>query len=232
MAKKVDKWPPQLAADKAFDIADKIYRSFGKSVNVDLLPDILDCRRRSSYFAKRLLAMQAFRLATVGNGVLTLTPLALRIVAPVSEEEGHEAKIESIKSIPLLKEMLERYPGGHLPDEPLLRNLLSREHEVSDKPMGAWLKFVKDSVEASRSRIARIIETPGITAEQAIDEVLKGEPPQSVVHRRTVVGDVENMLKIPLAGERYILIPRDLTEKEASYFATWFEMWKKLHEEQ
>ena len=36
------------------------------------------------------------------------------------------------------------------------------------------------------------------------------------------------MMRVPLTGDRYILIPKDLKDSEADYFNKWYEMWKAL----
>jgi hypothetical protein len=228
MPKKIDKWPPQLSADKAFNVIDKIYSSYGKTVNIDLLPEILECTRRSSYFVKRINALQSFGLVSVTKDVLNLLPLGLKIVAPVSEEEKEAAKRESINIIPILKEMIERYPGGNLPDNALLINLIRREYDIDGNSLELWSEFVKESVDALKPSWRKALTLNQETA-RSVDRVFETQPPNP--SKEISLKEGIGMLKIPLMDDRYILIPKDLKDSEADYFNKWFEMWKVLHEQ-
>lgn len=232
MAKKIDKWPPVLPANRAFLIVDRIYKSYGKEVNFDLLPDILDCSRKSSNFSKRIIALQGFGLASANREVLSLTQLGLRIAAPVSPQERKESTLESVNLIPILRDLVSRYPGGHLPDKSHLGNLLTREYGLPDESLANWIEFVTDSLGVLRiERLRQIVESDSPVSAKT-DMILETSKTETSSREARIVGkesDTE-MLKVPLGGERYILVPKNLSDKEAEYFTKWFGMWKELQQ--
>jgi hypothetical protein len=230
MPRKAEKYPPYLSADKAFDAIDKIYKRFGKMVNIDLLSDILQTSRTSSNFRKRVYALQTFGLATVEKDKLTLTPLALKIVAPVTQEEKGEALAEAIERIEILKQLRARYVGGHLPESIHLRNLLVREYDVPEGNAELWLKFVVDSLEVFQGPAINRggeREQPG---REIIDEIY--DQHEKEIKRENDDKKREDTISIQLkkGSNRAIVIPHDLNRDELVWFNKWFDVWEERPE--
>jgi hypothetical protein len=224
MTIKADKWPPKLSADRAFDIAHKINAAYGKKVNRTLLTDILDSTLKSSNFGKRLIALQTFGLISVDKEIVQLTDLALRLVAPISKEEQDDAKLKAFDFHPILRDFRERYPGGHLPEEDSLRNLLVREYLVPLESVEEWIDFVTSSFRAISSIFPRAQPTSpiGITSEENV------AMPFVAVKSQSATIPILNSHTLPLPNGRSITFPLDITDEEVDHFTKYVQSWKAL----
>jgi hypothetical protein len=225
MSKKIDKWPPYLNANKAFGVIEQIYTNFGKAVNIELLPKFLDTSRKSSYFSKRLAALQTFGLGIIQDEILTLSPLALAIVTPVNMKEKRAAKIETLNNVEILKILRNKFPNENLPDKVHLRNILLREFDVPNESVDEWVRFIVESINSIKPTVSELLDEPAESRD--IIQPPKSAP-QPTIDKMNRNIEEESMLRVPLFGDRYILIPKDFSANEAHYFSQWFEMWKGL----
>jgi hypothetical protein len=227
MATKLDKWPPRLSVDKAIDIAFKINGAYGNKVNKDLLPDILECSIKSSNFSKRLYAMQMLGFVTVANDVVTLTEMALSIIRPISPTEQVETKARILNFHPLLRELADRFPGGHLPDMKHLRNLLLRTYEVPEESVDEWVRFVVDSFGVLRTSYVE-----ALPSEYARGEAETQNPASDTGSFSEAAPQNTKVISVPLkrGANRVITVPCDLNREEFDWFVKWFDVWENRPE--
>jgi len=86
----------------------------------------------SSKFRMQIIASSKFGLTTGSYNApkISLTPLAVSILRPKSEEEKENALRKALFNIPLYKKIFEMYNGNSVPKKQLFKNTLQREFEI------------------------------------------------------------------------------------------------------
>jgi len=133
---------PYIGLSEGISAITDFYRQNGDKGSKIFLADILGNTPKSSSFTKKISALKAYGLVQETNGDISLTSLALNIVAPTNQNETTQAKVEAFFSVPLFKRMHEKLKGGLLPKSDMLKNFLSKDFAILPKDADAWaIKF-------------------------------------------------------------------------------------------
>jgi hypothetical protein len=140
------KYPPALSFNGALRVIGDIFEVHARErFNMDLIADILETKTSSSYFPRRIAALQGFGLINRSGETIQLSELAIQIVKPVAGEDA-EAKLTAFRKVDLLSDLLERYPNAKLPPSPdTLKQALLKSFSVDRETVGEWHEFVVDS---------------------------------------------------------------------------------------
>jgi hypothetical protein len=172
---KPTKYPPIIGLNQAINIAREVHKIHSKErFNVDLLVDVLQTTKTSSYFIRRITAMQQFGLFSKTDETVQLTELAIQIVDPKAGED-REAKLVAFRKIEVLAELLQRYPNAKLPpDDQTLKSVLLQSMQIDRDTLQLWYDFVVDSFKAISGATERASEEPSRKAEAAKPSTKEG----------------------------------------------------------
>jgi hypothetical protein len=115
-----------------------------------MLVDFLDTTETSSYFNRRIAALQGFGLLNrTSDETVQLTDLAVQIAKPVAGEDK-EAKLAAFRKVDVLAGLLQKYyPNAKLPADPdVLRSVLLKSFAINRDTIKPWYEFVVDSFRA------------------------------------------------------------------------------------
>jgi len=141
------KYPPALSLTDAIRVINVFYEIHrDQQFNLDSIdPDILDTKKTSSYFNRRISALQAFGLLEKRGDLVRLTPLACQIAHPVAGEDS-EAKLTAFRKVDVLAELLARYPNAKLPAaSDTLKQVLWKLLGVERERVNEWYEFAVNS---------------------------------------------------------------------------------------
>jgi len=144
------KFPPYLTLEEAIRIINKMYSEHqSKEISIDLMPDILESKKGSSFFPSKINALQKFGLIEkLPNDILGLTELAMQIINPIGENELREAKIQAFKKVDVLNDLLAKYPNGRLPSPEQLQLYIKTTYQIPRDNLKKWHDFITDSFRA------------------------------------------------------------------------------------
>jgi hypothetical protein len=106
---------PDIRFGDAVQIAGRVLNKFKGTVGVKGLAWELSMAQNSGALFAKVAAMRDFGLVD-GRGELRVTALAQRILYPVSNEEGQEARAEAFHRVDLFRILHERFEG-EVPDD-------------------------------------------------------------------------------------------------------------------
>jgi hypothetical protein len=129
----------------ARQIAERVELDGGGNLSEETLAISLHLSAKSSGFQLKALTARQFGLLTKQGEILTTTPLGKRIFKPTSEEERSKAMAESFMTIPLFREVTNRFKGQPLPQGQTLRNILEREFRIDVKRVADAERVLMDS---------------------------------------------------------------------------------------
>ncbi|MGA3287507.1 MAG: hypothetical protein ABSD46_08770 [Bacteroidota bacterium] len=144
------KYPPALDLNDAIRIIKDIYVIHANQrFNMDSLdPKLLNTSKNSSYFPRRIAALQTFGLLNKQGEHIQLTDLAVQIVNPVAGEDV-EAIHKAFDKVDVLQELLGRYPNAKLPPESdTLKQVLLKSLGIDRDGVTYWYEFVVNSFKA------------------------------------------------------------------------------------
>lgn len=143
------KYPPIVGLNQAITIARGVYKIHNKQrFDVDLLVEVLDTTKTSSYFTRRITAMQQFGLFSRTDETVQLTDLAIQIVDPKAGEDG-SARLLAFRKNEVLSDLLVRYPNAKLSSDPKdLKAVLMQSMGIDRDTVELWYDFVIDSFRA------------------------------------------------------------------------------------
>ena len=225
--------PPYLPLGEAVRIAEQIYEQGGGSADSTLLTKLLNNSNSSSSFARKLQAIRGYRLISSAAPPVTLTDIALSIVAPKDEA----ARLVNIKLAAIgpepFRRTYERLKGKLLPQDEYLGNSFAHEMQLPKVVADAWVDSLKSALEFAGLLLARpdgktqVLEgaslTPGEAEAKVVEEV-KADPASNRVETESTkdrtagsVGEGHST-KIALADGRVatIFIPDRLTQRDAT----------------
>lgn len=124
---------PYFDLSDSIDVA-RVVREHGGRVNREQLAGLLKYASTiSGTFKTRVSAAKGFGLIEqpeANSDVIAVTARGIAIVAPVSDAESLQAKIDAFMEIPLFKLMYEEYKGRELPADVGLANLFEHTHKM------------------------------------------------------------------------------------------------------
>jgi len=169
------KYPPAWPLNQAIRAAKAIYEVHSnETFNTDHLVEYLETTKTSSYFVRRIAALQGFGLLDkVSDDTVRLTDLAIQIVNPVAGEDA-EARLKAFRRVDVLSDLLPRYPNAKLPVEAeVLKSVLLKSIGIERDTIKPWYDFVVDSFKAISGATGRAQEE---VPQETVQERPKSEP--------------------------------------------------------
>lgn len=140
---------PAYNFELALHIAERVETDGAGSLSEETLAIALHLSAKSSGFILKALTSRQFGLLTKQGEILSTTPLAKRIFKPTSEDEKRKAMAESFMTLPLFREVTNRFKGQPLPQGQTLRNILEREFGIDSKRVSDAERVLLDSARAA-----------------------------------------------------------------------------------
>jgi hypothetical protein len=113
---------PYLDLNDAVIVAKGVHETGGNSCQVDQLAAHLNQSADANMFRVRLGTARIFGLAINSHGLVTLTPLGIRICDPTQEPT---ARAEAFLTVPLYKQVYDEFKGVNLPPTPALETAMA-----------------------------------------------------------------------------------------------------------
>ncbi len=135
---------PTLTFEESRNIILEIYEKYGDGpLYQGVFPTILKSTQTSSLFSRKLNTLKNYGLIEdVGDKKIKISSLGKQIIRPTDVETAIK---QSISKIEFMGELLRRYPGGILPENELLSNILERHYNIQPKHVKGWLEYIRSS---------------------------------------------------------------------------------------
>jgi len=202
------KIPPYIDLSQSIEIANDIYRRFGKTVSRDDLSAVLGNTPQSSSFYRKNRSMTRFGLLEeVDRNTYHLTTLALRIVSDPSSAEATHSRLRAFRNVEPFARMQDLYAGKVCPDESALADAMERAGAVREEFKFEWAAAFMES-----ARTAGVVsEQDGTVVAAPESGLLEGEHDRETPKREGVA-----RLVFPFRGkgEARISFPESLSEDE------------------
>src|SRR3989344_686047 len=114
-----------------------------------------------------------------GHGELKITELAKRIMFPTSSDDVEKAKKEAFNQIEFFKQIYDRF-NGTFPEDRLFKNILIREHSLTEKEATRVVNIIKDAISGFEN-----LPNAEETTEEHKSETVKAKP-KVVLNKSTV----------------------------------------------
>ena len=111
-----------------------------RSVSYDEVSKKSNVTPQAYSFKAKLSTSRQFGLIETGNGVISLSELAKKLLYPVDEEDI-SIKYECFANPPLYSKLIELYNGKAIPSEAVLGNILMNNHRIAKKAKDIAAKF-------------------------------------------------------------------------------------------
>lgn len=131
-------------------LAKTLHEQGGGFARDDQLAALLGYKStKNGAFLARLSAARQFQLIAREGSGFKITPLAERILMPISVAQAQEALVEAFLAVPLFKAVYERYKGQELPQGLGLQNALRLQFNVAPKRIPVALRALMDSADTA-----------------------------------------------------------------------------------
>jgi hypothetical protein len=191
---------PSVALERAIKIPAAIGDNYGFRPSTPLqVAKALEVQPTTGGFKMLTGAAIAYGLTSGGYNAdaITITPLGMRIVRPISGGDDHAAKREALLRPRIIREFLQKYNGASLPKETIAANVLmdmgvpqARAAEVfklivEGAESVGFLQEIKDRKYVDLSNTEMPVEQPpapedGENADQAPPLVIPNAPPTTI----------------------------------------------------
>lgn len=213
--------PPRLTLEEAVRAIKEMYTKHqSREVSEDLMPEILDTKQTSSFFATKINALQSFGLVKkMPNDILYLTDLAMEIVHPFGEEEALQAKIKALQQVDVLADLLLKYPNSKLPSAEQIQQTLLKNYQIGRDRVKPWYDFVVGSFRTVSELAGRSVLTVAKSPQEQV-------PVSTTPTSRALSDDY----RIPLPGGgafRYAL-EGQYTADDLEFVKGYFELMKTM----
>lgn len=105
---------PYLSLDDAIEVATAVHELSGSSCQLEQLAAHLQLSSEGGNFRNKVSTARIYGLTTYSTGVVTLTPLGLKIVDP---DQERSARADAFLHVPLYKALYEQFKGVTLPPQ-------------------------------------------------------------------------------------------------------------------
>jgi hypothetical protein len=225
--------PPYLSLPAAIRVASDIYEANGGMADSNLLTRLLKNSTSSSSFSRKLQALRNYQLISTTLPPVSLTDVALGIVAPKDEATRASALRAAATGPVPFGRTYERLKGKLLPQDEFLSNSFAHELVVPRVVADQWVDSFKTALDAAGLLLSRsdgktqILEgassPQGQVGSTTQNESAEGQAPPSATPTTTPDGmvpsrDEGHTTKITLADGRLatIFIPDRLTSRDAA----------------
>lgn len=127
---------PRYALEQSLRVAEALNNDFaGRAVQPLSVAQSMDLSPASSYFRDLCGSSMAYGLTEGGAYAesISLTPLGKRIVAPTSEGDDLQARIEAVLQPRVLREFFAQYNGSKFPSDRIAPNVLAEMNVPRDR---------------------------------------------------------------------------------------------------
>ena len=163
--------PPYLQLRDAIRIAEQIYEQCGGTADSNQLTVILNNSVSSSSFTRKLQALRLYRLTSGAVAPVSLTDIALAIVAP-KDEAARSLNLKGAAIGPeVFRRTYEKLKGKLLPQDEFLRNSFMHDLQLPKTVADAWVESFKSALDTAGLLFAR---------PDSKIQVLEGPPPSSM----------------------------------------------------
>ncbi|GEM_PF-3833379 len=121
---------PQIPFRDALELCKKI-KDMGGRVQPSTLAKTMN-KKYGGWFGIQMASLRRWGLVE-GRGEMQLTPLYKRIIAPNYEGDDLKAKQEAFLSVPLFKNIYDKYREHGLPKDEYFSNALANEYNLNDR---------------------------------------------------------------------------------------------------
>ena len=136
---------PAYGIATALQVGQIVESDGGGSLSETALAMAMSSSAKSSTFRLKTLTAKQFGIVTKNGPNLLTTPLAKAIFKPTRDSEKAGALATAFLSIPLFREVAQRYKGQPLPNSGSLRNILERELGIIGKRVPNAERVLMDS---------------------------------------------------------------------------------------
>jgi hypothetical protein len=137
--------------DLAFsiEVAKTIHEKAGGVCDVEQMAALLGYTGvKNGAFRMRVSAAKMFGLVEETDGrKLRPSQRGLAIIAPVSEADADQAKLDAFMSVELFRKVFEQFRGTTLPEQAGLRNLLATQYQVVQDRVAPTVRVMLESAE-------------------------------------------------------------------------------------
>jgi len=207
---------------RCIEFIQDIKRLMGyKSHSRKSLASAFDVNPNSGAFSTKLAACFQFGQLEGNSNGMTITNLARRIIAPVSDNDKQAAIRESFRHPPLYKELISAFSGEPLPQE--LANILLHDYGITETAKDNCAKCFTESAEFAGFLDSNDVfldpdEKPVSTGQKALSvieevEFEETETSKPTHSHKTVDG---NQITLPVTGGRKVtlILPDGLKEAD------------------
>jgi hypothetical protein len=144
------KYPPALDVNEAITVIEKMYSKHnGNEVAVDLMPEILGVKSRSSYFPMKISALQKYGLVRKSHEeMLIMTELAMQIVNSLGEKERTNGILSLFENTDVLSDFYTKYGKTNLPSPEQVKAALNKSYGIDRNYVNRWYDYIVDSFKA------------------------------------------------------------------------------------
>jgi hypothetical protein len=223
--------PPYLQLRDAIRIAEQIYEQCGGTADSNQLTKILNNSVSSSSFTRKLQALRLYRLTAGAVAPVSLTDVALAIVAP-KDESARSTNLKTAATGPeVFRKTYEKLRGKLLPQDEFLRNSFVHDLQLPVVVADAWVDSFKSALETAGLLLLRpdgktqVLEgaSPATSENDNQSDAQRPEqaatPAEPVTYAERVMEASEgHTTRIALADGRLatIFIPDRLTQRDAT----------------
>ncbi|MEO7029688.1 MAG: hypothetical protein ABI147_09840 [Acidobacteriaceae bacterium] len=224
--------PPYLQLRGALDIAERIYEQCAGTANSNQLTSILNNSVSSSSFTRKLQALRLYRLTSGMVPPVTLTDVALAIVAP-KDEAARSLSLKAAATGPeVFRKTYEKFKSKLLPQDEFLRNSFVHDMQLPPIVADAWVDSFKSALDTAGLLLVRpdgktqVLEGPSAPSNDIESRLLQEEKievaPAPLEHtplsERILEASEGHTTRITLADGRLatIFIPDRLTPRDAA----------------
>lgn len=122
---------PRYDLENAVDFIKKV-DELGGTISLEALAGNLGLDKNNSGLTGRISATKQFGFLAVEGKKLSLTDLALRMLRPVNDTDGHTALVEGFTKPELYTKLIQTYRGRKLPEQKFLGNILNHEYGIQE----------------------------------------------------------------------------------------------------
>ena len=162
---------PYYSLDKSIEVAKVVHERAGGQCARGQLAGLLDYSGvKNGGFLTRISAAKMFGLIEESGDTITLTDRAKKILSPVRQSDGDQAKLDAFMAVELFRRVFNDFDGHTLPAPAGLTNLFLTTYKIVPNQVASALRNLMDSATtaglfnvAGRTRLIKpIIQSDGM----------------------------------------------------------------------
>lgn len=221
------KFPPALSLSEAVRVIGEMYSQHkSREVSLNLMPDILGVKEKSSNFPAKIAALQKFGLIErQPNDQLYLTDRAMMIINPVVPQEMEQALFQAANEIDVLGDLTLKHNTYQLPSQDQLKQYLMKSFGIKRENVNRWCDFIVESFR----ELARHVPKQG-NQKETIDSGESKEwlaQANATLDARTSMKQHYQNFLLPTGNKFEFSLPDNVTTEDLDFVIGFFELKKK-----